>query len=163
MLIDEHLIKQAACVFCNGGKDKNHTCEQGCNGCGDCEKVCEENAIHINDNGLAVVDEDKCIACGACVKACQRKIIRIKPVGSYIAPLCSNTAMGKDAIAACDSCCIACRACERVCPAGAIKVMDNHARIAYKMCVGCGACISVCKRNVLWDRRGIMTPRTDDR
>ena len=161
MLIDENNIKKAACVFCNGGIINNHSCEQGCNGCKECVEVCEAGAISINKNGVAVVDEEKCEACGACVKACPRNIIRIKPIGSFIAPLCSNTALGKDAMAACDKSCIACRMCERICPAGAIKVMDNHARIAYKMCLTCGGCIANCPREVIIDQRGIMTKRVE--
>ena len=50
-------------------------CTFGCLGCGDCVTACPFDAIHMDENGLPVVSEEKCVACGACVKACPRNII----------------------------------------------------------------------------------------
>ncbi len=43
--------------------------EEGCIGCGLCQKVCREHALTITD-GKVEVDYDKCNYCGRCVKSC---------------------------------------------------------------------------------------------
>ena len=45
--------------------------------------------------------------------------------------------------------CIGCKKCENTCPAGAIKVEDNFAKIDYTKCVGCNACAEVCPRHAI--------------
>ena len=61
----------AADLVANGFKG----CSYGCLGLGDCVKVCEFDAIHVNEKGIAVVDEEKCVSCKKCVTACPRDII----------------------------------------------------------------------------------------
>ena len=57
-------------------------CAYGCLGFGDCEVVCDFDAIKINPaTGLPEVDEDKCTACGACAKACPRMLIELRRKG----------------------------------------------------------------------------------
>lgn len=41
-----------------------------CIGCGACCGVCPVEALSLNDEGKAVVDESMCIDCGACVGTC---------------------------------------------------------------------------------------------
>ena len=41
-----------------------------CIGCGACVGVCPVEAIKLEDDGKAVVDEGVCIDCGACVATC---------------------------------------------------------------------------------------------
>ena len=149
--------KKVATVYCNGGKEENISCDKGCNGCSECIKVCKDEAIYINKKEIAQVDEEKCTGCGKCVYVCEKGIIRVREKGACITPLCSNTSMGKDAISACLHSCIACRKCEKICPAQACKVINNRSRIADIMCLNCGACISVCPRDVIKDKRGIYT------
>ena len=55
--------------------------------------------------------------------------------------------------------CIACGLCAKVCPAEAIKVSENRAFIYADKCLSCGACAMVCPRNVIHDKRGILTFR----
>jgi dissimilatory sulfite reductase (desulfoviridin) alpha/beta subunit len=46
-----------------------------CTGCGECEAVCEESAIVLNDDFLVSIDEDLCIQCGACARVCPSEAI----------------------------------------------------------------------------------------
>ncbi len=41
-----------------------------CIGCGACTSVCPVEALSLNDEGKAIVDEAMCIDCGACVGTC---------------------------------------------------------------------------------------------
>ena len=42
-----------------------------------CEKVCESDAIHV-ENNCAKIDYSKCTACGKCVEKCPKKVIKIR-------------------------------------------------------------------------------------
>lgn len=56
------------------GKVVREVCKVGCIGCKACMKVCEANAIEVNDN-LAKIDISKCSCCGKCVEKCPTKAI----------------------------------------------------------------------------------------
>ena len=64
-------------VLCSS-KDKGvlvkNYCSNGCIGCKMCEKKCEHDAIHVNDN-IAVIDYGKCVSCGLCAEVCPKKVI----------------------------------------------------------------------------------------
>ncbi|MBR2043348.1 MAG: RnfABCDGE type electron transport complex subunit B [Clostridia bacterium] len=49
-------------------------CEAGCIGCTKCVKVCEFDAIKV-ENFLAVIDPKKCTSCGKCKEVCPRGCI----------------------------------------------------------------------------------------
>ena len=52
--------------------------EDLCMGCHRCEKLCEYEAITVNDDEIAVVDELKCKGCGVCVTSCPARAIDLK-------------------------------------------------------------------------------------
>lgn len=163
MIVKKKFPAKVACVHCNGGCRAKQSpegydlCHYGCTGCGNCIETCRFGAISLNTYGVAEVDESKCIGCGACYLACPQRVIHLRLEDNPIVVLCSNKdARCKDV---CDVSCIGCGLCERACPAGAIKVSENRAFIFADKCLSCGACAMVCPRNVIHDKRGILTHR----
>jgi len=124
------------------GGQKN--CQFGCLGFGTCEKVCPFDAIHMNDQGLAVVDPEKCTSCGKCLVACPKGIIEYVPYGQEVVVDCKNTERGPTVKKNCQVACIACGICEKACPYDAIKVVNNLARIDYIKCTECMICVEKC-------------------
>ena len=49
-------------------------CEAGCIGCGICEKSCNFDAVHV-ENNIAHIDPEKCRGCGLCSMKCPKKVI----------------------------------------------------------------------------------------
>jgi len=45
--------------------------KENCTGCKICEKNCASDAIHVNEEKIAVIDYQKCVGCGQCVAVCQ--------------------------------------------------------------------------------------------
>ena len=64
---------RGAALVAGGGK----ACFWGCLGLGDCEVVCDVDAIVMNEYELPVVIEDRCTACGDCVDACPNRTLRL--------------------------------------------------------------------------------------
>jgi len=52
--------------------------EELCIGCRRCEKECPNNAIAINDDEIAIVDEINCGGCGICATCCPTQAIEIR-------------------------------------------------------------------------------------
>ena len=113
-------------------------CSYGCLGLGTCEKVCPFDAIHISENGLPVIDENKCTGCGNCVKACPRNVIELVYITKKVRVLCLSHEKGAAVKKVCSAGCIACGKCERICPVNAVKVIDNISVIDYEKCINCG-------------------------
>lgn len=59
-----------------GKAKKQTTIMDQCKGCGECEKFCPNEAIHVVD-GRAAVDPERCLLCGYCVPHCPGFQIRL--------------------------------------------------------------------------------------
>ena len=127
-------------------------CTFGCLGCGDCVTACPFDAIHMDENGLPVVSEEKCVACGACVKACPRNIIELRNKGAKdrrVFVCCVNKDKGNIARKACTAACIGCGKCVKECPFEAITLENNLAYIDFRKCRLCRKCVSVCPTHAI--------------
>lgn len=67
----KHLVQ---CSSKDKGKDVMAVCSVGCIGCKMCQKVCEADAITV-ENNIAHIDPEKCTNCGKCAEKCPKKII----------------------------------------------------------------------------------------
>lgn len=68
----EHFVR---CNSNDKGKDVKAGCDIGCIGCMMCVKVCEFDAIKV-ENNLAKIDYSKCTNCGKCAIKCPTKVIK---------------------------------------------------------------------------------------
>ena len=110
----------------SGGSD---VCDYGCIGFGDCTKVCEFDALHMN-NGLPVFDMDKCVSCLKCADACPRMLITFEGVEddwkvTYVG--CSSKEAGAQTRKECSVGCIGCTICAKMAE-GAFEIKDFLAR-----------------------------------
>ena len=133
----------ASCKANVGLHGGSSACPYGCLGYGDCVAVCKFGAITV-ENGLARVNPEKCTGCGACKDACPKKVIWIREVSEKPVVMCANHHRGALTRKECTAGCIGCKKCENNCPEGAIRVIDNVARIDLDKCVGCRICVNVC-------------------
>ena len=62
------------CASTDKGPAVMKVCEAGCIGCGICEKSCNFDAVHV-ENNIAHIDPDKCRGCGLCSMKCPKKVI----------------------------------------------------------------------------------------
>ena len=79
-----------------------------------------------------------------CVKACPRSVIDIMSDIERVLVTCNNTEKGVSVKSKCTNGCIGCKKCEKSCETGAIKVIDNLARIDYEKCINCEKCAINC-------------------
>ncbi len=112
---------RAASVVSGGGKG----CSWGCLGLADCDIACTFDAIHMNSNGLPVVDVDKCTACGDCVAACPKDLFEVLPLNQKLFVQC-NTPLDSDAaLSLCSVACDACGKCASDATPGLIRMENN--------------------------------------
>ena len=128
-----------------GGKK---SCATACLGGGDCQNVCINGAIII-ENQKSSINKEICISCGACVKACPKHIIELIPKTAKVYVACSSKCKGKEVMSSCKVGCIGCGLCAKNCPNNAIKMIDNLAVIDYSLCTGCGLCRDKCPRKII--------------
>lgn len=137
---------RAAQLIAGGSKG----CRFGCLGMGSCVTVCPFDAIHMGEDGLPHVIEDKCTGCGKCVEACPRMIISLIPKTGNYRVGCISQDPAKEMKKSCQVGCIKCGICVDVCPFDAITVSkDKAAEINQDKCRKCGLCVSVCPTGVI--------------
>jgi Na+-translocating ferredoxin:NAD+ oxidoreductase RNF subunit RnfB len=120
---------RAAAAAGGGGK----SCTWGCLGLGDCAEVCDFDAIHIDLQGLPVVDSAKCAACGDCVDICPKRLFTIQGISRKLWLACRNEADPDTAEASCEVACTACGRCVMDGAEGLILLEQNLAIIDYAM------------------------------
>ena len=118
---------RAAALVSGGGK----ACAWGCLGLGDCESVCEFDAIYMDDNGLPVVIESRCTACGDCVDVCPKTLFSLQSLSQKLWVACKNRADGDTALAQCEVACTACGKCSVDAAPGLIRLENNLAVIDF--------------------------------
>ena len=111
---------RASVLVSGGGKG----CFWGCLGHGDCEDVCDFDAITLNEYSLPVVDEVKCTACGDCVEICPKDLFSLHPANHRLWVACKNLEHGDEVLEDCLVGCTACGKCAM--DAGDLISMVNH-------------------------------------
>ncbi|MDH5324783.1 MAG: RnfABCDGE type electron transport complex subunit B [Gammaproteobacteria bacterium] len=111
----------------NGGAK---VCQWGCLGLGDCERVCDFDAIHMSPHSLPLVREDLCTGCGDCVDICPKDLFTIHPVEHRLWVACNNPVFGDELLSYCEVACTACGRCEKDAP-DLITIQNNLPVIDY--------------------------------
>lgn len=119
----------AAAAVAAGGKG----CVWACLSLSDCERACDYDAIHMNDNGLPVVDPDRCTACGDCVDACPRDLFVIMPVSHKLLVQCRSLLEGDEAEALCKVACNGCGLCATDAAPGLVQIVNGLAVVDYEL------------------------------
>jgi Na+-translocating ferredoxin:NAD+ oxidoreductase RNF subunit RnfB len=118
---------RAASLISGGGKG----CFWGCLGHGDCEVVCDFDAITMNQHSLPMVDEALCTACGDCVEVCPKDLFSLQPVNHRLWVACKNLEAGDGVLEECEVACTACAKCAMDAPGNLITMMHNLPVIDY--------------------------------
>ena len=124
-------------------------CPTGCLGLGSCVRACRFDAIDIDADGHARVNESLCTGCGNCVPACPKRLIELVAEDRRVHVLCNSHEKGAVCNKICKVSCIGCMKCEKACPHDAIHVVDNLAIIDYAKCTSCGECVKVCPKHCI--------------
>jgi Na+-translocating ferredoxin:NAD+ oxidoreductase RNF subunit RnfB len=145
----------AAAQVAGGGKG----CFWGCLGHGDCERVCDFDAIRMNRHDLPVVDSAKCTGCGDCVEVCPKDLFSLHPENHRLWVACKNLEEGDGVLANCAVACTACGRCAMDAPAGLIRMQDNLPVVDYSRPHGSRQPIERCPTGaIVWidDEAGVI-------
>jgi Na+-translocating ferredoxin:NAD+ oxidoreductase RNF subunit RnfB len=112
---------RAATLVAGGGKG----CVWGCLGLGDCDRVCDFDAIIMDAHDLPQVIDDQCTACGDCVDICPRDLFSLQPLSHKLWVACKNLEKGEAAEAECAVACNGCGRCSLDAP-GDLITIDHH-------------------------------------
>ena len=118
---------RAASLVSGGGKG----CFWGCLGHGDCQVVCDFDAITMDSHSIPQVDEDKCTACGDCVEICPKDLFSLQPVSHQLWVACKNLEAGEDILDDCQVACTACGKCAMDAPGDLITMVNNLPVVNY--------------------------------
>jgi Na+-translocating ferredoxin:NAD+ oxidoreductase subunit B len=146
---------QAATLISGGGK----ACTWGCLGYGDCEVVCDFDAISMNEFGIPVVDVQKCTACGDCVEACPKGLFSIHPISHHLWVACKSQEAGDEVLDVCDVGCTACGKCAMDAEDNMIAMVKNLPVINYSKNHNTQEPIQRCPTGaILWldDKEGLI-------
>jgi RnfABCDGE-type electron transport complex B subunit len=126
-------------------------CIWGCQGFGDCVKVCKFNALEMGENGLPHVITERCTGCKKCMQECPQHILWAIPRDFKGArPLCSNLNVNKAMVAkSCKAGCIKCELCVKNCPEQCIKMVNGIPAVDNAKCTSCGTCLTKCPIKVM--------------
>jgi electron transport complex protein RnfB len=120
---------QGATLISGGGKG----CFWGCLGFGDCMKVCDFDAIHMDEHSMPIVDVDKCTACGDCVTSCPKDLFSIQPMSHQLWVACKSLEKGDEVLQDCEVGCTACGKCALDAPGDLIEIKNNLPVINYSV------------------------------
>ena len=120
------------CVAAHITRGGEKLCSHGCLGLADCVRPCPFDAIHMNENGLPVVIDEKCTGCGNCAIACPRDVIEIHPESRNLFIFCKSTDETKFAKTTCIRACLGCKACAKGAGEGNIIMENNLAKVNYE-------------------------------
>ncbi|MGR9108396.1 MAG: (Fe-S)-binding protein [Gammaproteobacteria bacterium] len=118
---------RAAAQVAGGGK----SCAWGCLGFGDCEAVCDYDAIRMDLHHLPTVDEERCTACGDCVEVCPKDLFSLHPVSHRLWVACKNLEKGDEILEDCEVACTGCGLCAADAPNTLIVMRNNLPEIDY--------------------------------
>ena len=118
---------RAAALVSGGGKG----CFWGCLGHGDCDVVCDFDAITMNAFSLPEVDVEKCTACGDCVEVCPKDLFSLQPISHRLWVACKNLEHGDQILEDCQVGCTACGRCAMDAPGDLITMVNNLPVVNY--------------------------------
>jgi electron transport complex protein RnfB len=143
----------ASCAVASSLYAGDTGCQFGCLSHGDCVRVCDFDAIHMNpETGLPEVTDENCTACNACVVACPKDIIELRKRNKRdrkIFVSCINEDKGGIAKKSCSVACTGCGKCEKVCPHDAITIENFLAYIDPVKCKLCRKCAPECPTDAI--------------
>lgn len=102
-----HRSCRSAALVAGGGKG----CFWGCLGLGDCDEVCDFDAISMDEFSMPVVDEALCTACNDCVEVCPKDLFSLHPKSHRLWVACKNLEKGDQILGDCEVACTACAKC----------------------------------------------------